>query len=131
LVISIKHHHLLSRPDLSGLRRAINQCSRPKAGDLFCYADQLAAQRAFPDRCVYHMIAAKNCTHLCRGEHYRHRHVAAECAHLSASTFRSIECEEENSGFFGTHGLADLFGPSNRNTSPAGETDQIAATLYK
>src|SRR5207244_2664748 len=34
LVISIKHHHLLSRTP-SGLHGEVYQCFRPKAGDLF------------------------------------------------------------------------------------------------
>ena len=63
LVISIKHHHLLSRTP-SGLHGEVYQCFRPKAGDLLCNANYATTQGAPSDRNIYHMIAAKNRAHL-------------------------------------------------------------------
>jgi hypothetical protein len=130
LVISIKHHHLLSRAP-SGLRSAIYQCFRPKAGDLLCNTDYATAQGAASDRNIYHMIAAKNRAHLCCGQHHYCREFTPERAHLPTSALRPVKRENQKPGFFGMHGFADLFDPCDRKTSPPGEADQVATTLHE
>ena len=77
------------------------------------------------------MIATKDRAHLCCGQHDRNRQTASHGADLPAPTFRPIECDEEQRGFSVTRGVADLLEASNRETSPAGETDHVAATLYQ
>jgi hypothetical protein len=77
------------------------------------------------------MIAAKNRAHLRPGQHHHYREFTRECAHLPASALRSVKRDNEKPGFSGTQGIANLFDPCDRKTSPPGEADQVATTLHQ
>jgi hypothetical protein len=77
------------------------------------------------------MIAPKDRAHLRRGQRHRYWQIAPKSADLAASAFRPIECDEDQPGFPGAHGLAHLLESSNRETSAAGETKHLAATPHQ
>jgi hypothetical protein len=78
---------------------------------------------------MYHMIAAKDPTHLCRGKHGRKWQIATESSDLAAPALGSVRCRKQQRGLSGTDRLANFLKAGDRNAGPPRQTDRLTATL--
>ena len=113
----------------NGLHPSIDHRLQAKAGDPLGIGEEPPAQRSMPDRCMYHMIAAKSRADLARRQHAGERHPASHGPDLAAPVLGRVERFEQQGRFSGARSLAHLLEPADREPGPTGEPDRIMTAL--
>jgi hypothetical protein len=103
--------------------------SRAKAGNLLRISNQPITEPPRPERCVYHMLAAKSRSNLCRRQHADKRQVARQRLHLSAGAGRPVNRGHEQRCLSCADRIRHFLEPANSAAGPASEPDRVNAAL--